>query len=106
MRHDLWADAFRACERALADRPERVSLWVALSVAAARTGDGETAQGAYEMARALAPEGARLWHQALECAAARGPAALLGACAGPGLVDPVDVDLADAAGADIDSHVE
>jgi hypothetical protein len=62
----VWEEALRACERALAVRPDLVGVWVGLSLAAGRLGDLEIAEGAYEVARVLSPGEAEAWRDALQ----------------------------------------
>ena len=62
----LWEETLHCCERALAERPDLVGLWVGLSVAAGRLGDLEMAEGASEVASALSPAEAEGWRDALE----------------------------------------
>lgn len=61
-----WDEAVRACEQALAARPDLVALWVGLSLAAARVGDLELAEGAYDVARTLSADEAGAWRDAFE----------------------------------------
>lgn len=62
----VWEEAVRACERALAARPDLVGVWVGLSLAAGRLGDLEMAEGAYEVAQVLSPGEAEAWRDALQ----------------------------------------
>jgi hypothetical protein len=55
-----------ACEQALEARPDLVPLWVGLSLAAARVGDLELAEGAYDVARVLSADEADAWRDAFE----------------------------------------
>jgi hypothetical protein len=61
-----WHEVVRACEQALEARPDLVPLWVGLSLAAARMGDLELAEGAYDVACVLAPDEADAWRDAFE----------------------------------------
>ena len=61
-----WHEVMRACEQALAERPDLVALWVGLSLAAARVGDLELAEGTYEMARVLCADEADAWRDTFQ----------------------------------------
>jgi cytochrome c-type biogenesis protein CcmH/NrfG len=61
-----WQEVVGACEQALAARPDLVPLWVGLSLAAARAGDLELAEGAYDVARVLSADEADAWRDAFE----------------------------------------
>ena len=63
---DPWQEVVRACEQALAARPDLVPLWVGLSLAAARVGDLDLAEGAYGLARVLSADEADAWRDAFE----------------------------------------